>query len=76
MHRIAPDIEKLLRQRARTDCHLARHEQQTLIALAGLTIVAGLLLGLVISHIADVPWLSHPGMACGRLTKLTCDVLP
>jgi hypothetical protein len=59
MYRIAPNFEKLLLQRARTDRRLACHEQQTLIALAGLTIVLCLLLGLVISHIADVPLLSR-----------------
>jgi hypothetical protein len=54
-----PEIEKLLRQRTLTDGHLARHERQTLLALAGLSMVVVLLLGLVIGHIAGVPWLSH-----------------
>lgn len=58
MYRIAPYIEKLLQQRALTDRRLARHEQLTRIAVAGIMIVSAVLLGVVISHIVVVP--SHP----------------
>jgi hypothetical protein len=59
MYRIAVILGSYC-DRVRTDRRSARYEQLTLIAMAGVTIVSGLLLELVISHNADEPLLSGP----------------
>jgi hypothetical protein len=50
----------VLRRLESADAKLARHEHLTGIVLFFLTLAATLALGLLVGHIAGVPWLSHP----------------
>ena len=50
---------EILRRLASADAKLAHHERLTRIVLFFLTFLATLGLGLLIGHIAGVPWLSH-----------------
>jgi predicted phosphoribosyltransferase len=54
------DRDEALQRLARTQAKLSRHERRTGIVLAILTAAAVVALGLLIGHIAGVPWLSLP----------------
>ena len=49
----------MLRRLASADAKLAKHERLTGIVLFFLTFIAIMALGLLVAHIAGVPWLSH-----------------
>jgi len=53
------NTEDLRRRLALAHTKLARHERLTGIVLGCLTFFAVMALGLILGHIADVPWLSH-----------------
>jgi hypothetical protein len=53
------DREDTLQRLVRTQAKLSRHERRAGIILAILTFAAVLALGLLIGHVAGVPWLSH-----------------
>jgi Cu/Ag efflux pump CusA len=54
------DRDEALQRLAHTQAKLSRHERWTGIILAILTVAAVVALGLLIGHVAGVPWLSHP----------------
>jgi hypothetical protein len=51
--------DETLQRLARTQAKLSRHEGWAGIILTILTFTVALALGLLIGHIAGVPWLSH-----------------
>lgn len=53
------DMDELRRRLAFAHAELARHERLTGIILGCLTFLAVMAAGLLIGHIAGVPWLSH-----------------
>lgn len=59
MIRSKHDDDEALRRLARANAKLGRHERLTNIILGCLTFAAGIALGLLIGHMAGVPWLSH-----------------
>jgi Cu/Ag efflux pump CusA len=54
------DRDEALQKLAHTQAKLSRHERWTAIILAILTVAAVVALGLLIRHVAGLPWLSHP----------------